>query len=87
MHPPQRPVEEPVEIPEPEPPAKLEHHDFDSWVETADYDAAKKELALSLNGRGYVYRDVPPEIFRGLIGAEDPGRYYLDEIKSTFDHD
>ena len=52
---------------------------------SAAYDDETRELTIRLRtGRTYVYRDVEPWVYDGLVSADSAGRYYNLTIKDHF---
>jgi hypothetical protein len=48
-------------------------------------DQAARELVIEFtSGKTYVYDDVPPEVYRGLLKAASKGSYFLDVIKDVY---
>ena len=68
-----------------------EWHDFpqSSNVRAAFYAPDSRRLYLMLGPIGqaprkYLYEDVPPETFEGLLSAPSKGKYHHANIKSSF---
>jgi len=52
-----------------------------SMIHAVGYDAETQTLEVVFNtGRTYLYRNVPPEEFDGLMAAESKGRYMRANI-------
>jgi hypothetical protein len=59
-----------------------------SSIARAGYDAAARALELEFrDGSIYRYRDVPREIFDGLMNAGSKGRYFIERIRGKFDYE
>jgi len=57
-------------------------------LEAAGYDRATRTLRVRFRGGGlYDYRDVPPEVFDGLIAADHPWTTWQEHITTTYDYD
>jgi len=55
-----------------------------SFVEEVAYDADEYELLVLLNSaRGYLYKNVPPSVFRAFKEAHSKGQYYNNWIKRS----
>jgi hypothetical protein len=58
-----------------------------SRITNANYDPEGLELVLYYTkGGAYQYREVPPEVWEGLIEAESPGKFINNEIRGKFDY-
>jgi hypothetical protein len=57
-----------------------------SALEQVSYDEAAHTLCATFRdtGRTYIYRDVPQELYDGLIFAESLGRYFNAHIRDHF---
>lgn len=72
-----------------------QHHVTRSTMITEiEYDAEKQLLWLVFGkggkyvfGKGgkYEYKDVPKDIYEGLLGAESIGKYFLANVKGSFE--
>lgn len=52
------------------------------------YDPATRTLRVRFRGGGlYDYRDVPPEVFEGIIRAVHPWSLWQDHITESYDYD
>lgn len=52
---------------------------------SADYDAERRELSITFrSGRTYTYREVPEDVYEGLVEADSPGAYWRASIKDQF---
>ena len=59
-----------------------------SSIASAGYDAAARVLEVEFkNGGLYRYRDVPREIFEGLLSAASKGRFFLERIRGKYDYE
>lgn len=58
-----------------------------SALEQISYDEAAHTLLATFrySGRTYLYRDVPQEIYDGLIFAESIGAYFNAHIRNHYD--
>lgn len=55
-----------------------------STISSAAYDEEKQELHVKFNtGLTYVYSDVPPEKYQGLMQSSSKGRFLHKHIKSA----
>jgi hypothetical protein len=55
-------------------------------IVAAGYDDQRQILAIEFTrGRIYSYRDVPEEIFSGLLTSTSPGTFFRVEIMDEFD--
>ena len=57
------------------------------WITSAEYksiDGNVGFLILGMNGKKYIFDDVPLEIWQGFKTAEDKGKYYHKNIKKRF---
>jgi len=49
------------------------------------YDESEKLLTLTFaSGGAYSYKDVPKEVFDGLLAAESAGKYFHANIRNKF---
>jgi hypothetical protein len=49
------------------------------------YDATKQELVIELvNGKAYVYEDVPRETYDAFLAAPSKGAFYNTQIRDEF---
>lgn len=56
-----------------------------SNIEAIGYDEVDRELYVRfLNGRTYVYSDVPAETYQELVQASSHGSYLNREIKGNY---
>ena len=56
-----------------------------SMMTEVEYDKAARELVIMFtSGKTYVYGDVPPDVYRGLLKAASKGSYFLDNIKDAY---
>ncbi|MFW5895402.1 MAG: KTSC domain-containing protein [archaeon] len=72
---------------EKEPPNKtLKSVNIDSsLIKKAIYYRDKNELVVEFrNGGAYQYRDVEERVYRSLVTADSPGRYYNRHIKGKY---
>ena len=59
-----------------------------SSLASVGYEAGARMLELEFkNGGIYRYRDVPREIFEGLMAATSKGHYFLERIRGKFDYE
>lgn len=50
------------------------------------YDAEIQVLEIIFNnGRIYQYRDVPRQVFEGLMASDSKGHYFNDNVRGEFD--
>jgi len=50
------------------------------------YDESEKLLTLTFaSGGAYSYKDVPKEVFDGLLAAESAGKYFHSHIKGKYE--
>ena len=57
------------------------------WITSAEYksiDGNVGFLILGMNGKKYIFDDVPLEIWQGFKTAKDKGKYYHKNIKKRF---
>jgi hypothetical protein len=58
-----------------------------SMIHAVGYDPKSKTLEVVFNsGRTYIYEDVPPKVYKGLMVAESKGRYMRDEILEVYSY-
>jgi hypothetical protein len=58
-----------------------------SQFKKVKYDSESKILTITFNNdKKYEYKDVPKDIFDGLISAESAGKYFIANIKNSFDY-
>jgi hypothetical protein len=58
-----------------------------SMIHAVGYDKPKRVLEIIFNtGRTYLYDDVPPEVYEGLLKAESKGRYFLANIRDAYSY-
>jgi len=58
-----------------------------SVLDSVRYDADSHSLVILFdNGDIYEYRDVPPEVYRGLLKAESKGRYFHEKIRDQYEY-
>jgi hypothetical protein len=56
-------------------------------IHAVGYDPEIDLLEIIYNdGRIYQYRDVPPEVYQGLMSAESKGRYFHENIRDEFSY-
>ena len=56
-----------------------------STVASIGYDSESQTLEMEFtSGRVYQYKEVPPEVARGLICASSKGRYFNGHIKNSY---
>jgi len=57
-----------------------------SNLEAVAYDADSQTLTVRFlkGGREYSYVGVSPEVAKGLVQAESPGRYFRDYIRGAY---
>lgn len=55
-------------------------------IERFRYDAASRKLQVKFrpSGRRYVYLEVPPETYQGLLTASSRGAYFNTHIRDRF---
>ncbi len=55
-------------------------------LEQVGYDPASGELRATFHdsGRTYVYRDVPPDLYDGLLFADSLGAFFNTHIRDSF---
>lgn len=65
----------------------IQHHVTRSTMITEiEYDAEKQLLWLAFGKGGkYEYKDVPKDVYEGLLGAESIGKYFLANVKGHFE--
>jgi KTSC domain len=52
---------------------------------SATYDDETKDLDVTFtSGNTYTHRNVPVEIWEGLVGASSPGRYWHSSLKDQY---
>lgn len=51
-----------------------------SMIRAVRYDPERRVLEVAFNKGVYVYYEVPPEVFEGLLQADSKGRYMRDRI-------
>jgi hypothetical protein len=58
-----------------------------SAIEKLAYDPASHALRATFrdSGRTYLYRDVPEELYDGLLFADSLGAYFSAHIRDCFD--
>ena len=58
-----------------------------SAIEKLAYDRESHALRATFreSGRTYLYRDVPEELYDGLLFADSLGAYFNDHIRDCFD--
>lgn len=64
----------------------LEAIEGSSLIQGASYNGGERVLRIQLRDSidVYCYRDVPVEIYEGLLGAKSRGAYYVEHIKAKF---
>ena len=56
-----------------------------SMIHAVGYDRKTRTLEVVFNnGRTYLYEDVPPEEYKGLMEASSKGQYMLNNIIDTY---
>ena len=55
-----------------------------SWVGQVIYDSESQEMAITMNGKKYLFCGVPDRIFDAFEGADSKGAYYARNIKEQF---
>jgi len=59
-----------------------------SNVDAVMYDPEARVLSVRFHSGGeYSYRNVPPDVARGLVDAESPGRYFASNIRGNYSHE
>ena len=58
-----------------------------SWLDRVGYDKETGTLAVQMQNSSdvYEYRNVPEEVFRGLLEAESKGSYFATKIQDHFE--
>lgn len=57
-----------------------------SMLKGIGYDPGTRQLTVQFHkGSSYEYKDVPPQVFSELLGAESPGGYFLNHVKGAFE--
>jgi KTSC domain len=60
-------------------------HVQSSMMTFVNYDDEASELDITFtSGKIYRYREVPAEIYDGLLDAESKGEFFNDNIKDAF---
>lgn len=57
-----------------------------SFLTQIGYDADKQTLVVEMDSlyKKYVYKDVPPSIYKDFLAAESKGKFYSSTIKGRF---
>lgn len=56
-----------------------------SAIASADYDEQAQRLTITFKSGGrYLYQDVPPDVWEGLVNADSPGSYWRASIKDQY---
>lgn len=56
-----------------------------SQLKEVEYDTETSLLTVTfMQGRRYEYKDVPADVFRGLIEADSIGSYFINHIKNKY---
>jgi hypothetical protein len=56
-----------------------------SVIAAVGYDRATEVLEVEFHsGKVYIYLDVPPEEHRALLAADSIGRYFNQEIRTSY---
>lgn len=54
-------------------------------LDRVDFDSDTQQMTITFkDGRSYLYRSVPHDIFLGLQNARSSGQYFERQIKSRF---
>lgn len=57
-----------------------------SMITAADYDDATQTLTVTFKaGQRYAYAGVPENEYEALVGASSPGRFFLSNIRDSYD--
>ncbi|MEQ1861229.1 MAG: KTSC domain-containing protein [Chthoniobacteraceae bacterium] len=57
-------------------------------IASAGYDVRSRTMEIEFrNGGIYRYRDVPRELFNGLMSAGSKGRYFIERIRGKFEYE
>lgn len=56
-----------------------------SVISAVGYDAKRRLLNIKFKKDTHQYRNVPEEIYQGLLHAESPGSYFHRNIKYAFE--
>ena len=55
-----------------------------SLIQAVDYDEDTKRLVVEFKGgKTYVYKEVPPEIYKDMLYAESVGKFFSANIKGN----
>jgi hypothetical protein len=49
------------------------------------YDETAKNLEIEFqNGNVYLFSDVPPKVYKDLMGSDPIGKYFTDKVRTKF---
>ena len=52
-----------------------------------DYEPVSRTLlVIFIDGDGYAYFDVSPELYADFLAAESKGRFFAEQVRDCFDH-
>ena len=58
-----------------------------SAIRGIDYDAPSRTLlVIFIDGDGYAYAGVPPELYAEFLEAESKGRFFAQRVRDRFDY-
>lgn len=57
-----------------------------SIIDSVSYLAGSKLLSVNLNGRTYLYDNVPSQVAQDFANASSPGRYFAQNIRGKYDY-
>jgi hypothetical protein len=58
-----------------------------SAIRGIDYDEPSRTLlVIFIDGDGYGYADVPPELYAEFLHAESKGRFFAERVRGRFDY-
>lgn len=56
-----------------------------SYIDSVGYDESKKLLEITLrSGEVYRYKEVPEDIYKGILRASSPKTYFKEHIRDAF---
>jgi hypothetical protein len=54
-------------------------------IRAIDYDPPSRTLlVIFIDGGGYAYADVPPELYADFLEAESKGRFFAERVRGRF---
>ena len=58
-----------------------------SAIRGIDYEPSSRTLlVIFIDGDGYAYFGVPPELYAAFLAAESKGRFFAEQVRDRFEY-